>query len=322
VADQADKLRVLAAGLKGSKGPVRPMASAKSDPLSPAAPPAPTVTRPGLSSGPPRARVITVASGKGGVGKTNMAVNLSLQLSRLGRRVILFDADLGLANADLLMGLQPRWNLTHFFEGGRSLEEIICEGPLGLKLIASGSGIARLADLGPQERERVLVHFAMLEDQADYLVVDTGAGISQNVMAFAHAAEEVLVVTTPEPTARLDAYGLIKVLAQEGYPGRLRVIVNMAETKAEGDDVARLLETLAGRFLNIQVETLGVVPRDREVTRAVRAQRAFSLEKPDSPASRAVAAMAGVLSNVRLAEPPRGLRGFLEHFGGVLRPKV
>ncbi|HTB22115.1 MAG TPA: MinD/ParA family protein [bacterium] len=313
MADQADKLRVLAAGLKEAK------ASAGAPSKAPKAP-APA-TAPAYGA-PPRARVITVASGKGGVGKTNMAVNLALQLSLLGRRVILFDADLGLANADLLMGLQPRWNLTHFFDGGRSLEEILCEGPLGLRLIASGSGIARLADLGTQERDRVLTHFGLLEDQADYLIVDTGAGISQNVLAFAHAAEEVLVVTTPEPTARLDAYGLIKVLAQEAYPGRLRVIVNMAETKAEGDDVARLLETLAGRFLNIQVQTLGVVPRDREVPRAVRAQRPFSLEKPDSPASRAVAEMASSLCNVRLAAPPKGLRGFLEHFGGMLRPKV
>jgi len=179
-----------------------------------------------------------------------------------------------------------------------------------------------LADLGPQERERILSEFSQLEDQADYLIVDTGAGISKNVMAFAQAAEEVLVVTTPEPTARLDAYGLIKVLAQQGYAGRLRVIVNMAETKAEGDDVARLLETLAGRFLNIHVETLGVVLRDKEVPRSVRAQRPFSLEKPDSPASRSVAAMAGILSNVQMAEAPRGLRGFLEHLGGILRPKA
>lgn len=301
----------MAAGLKGGKGgPMEVPGMAGALPL--ASP----------YGRAPRARAITVASGKGGVGKTNMAVNLSLQLCRLGRQVILFDADLGLANADLLMGLQPRWNLTHFFEGGRSLADIMCEGPLGLKLIASGSGIARLADLGVQERERILSHFALLEDQADYLIVDTGAGISQNVMAFAMASEEVLVVTTPEPTARLDAYGLIKVLAQEGYQGRLRVIVNMAESKAEGDDVARLLETLAGRFLNIHVETLGVVPRDREVTRAVRAQRAFSLEKPDSPAARSVAAMAGIISNVKLAEPPRGLRGFLDTLGGVLRPKA
>lgn len=311
MADQADKLRMLAAQQKERQSGSKPAAR-------PAKAPAP---REDPFGGPPKARVIAVASGKGGVGKTNLAVNLSLQLCRLGRQVILFDADLGLANADLILGLQPRWNLTHFFSGGRSLAEIMCEGPEGLKLIPSGSGISQLADLGPQERERVLSHFALIEDQADYLIVDTGAGISRNVVAFAQAAEEVLVVTTPEPTARLDAYGLIKVLAQDGYTGRIRVIVNMAESAAEGQDVAKLMETLASRFLNIHVETLGVVPRDKDVPRSVRAQRPFSLEHPDGAASRAVAAMASTISKVNLAAPPVGMRGFLERLGGILRPK-
>ncbi len=194
------------------------------------------------------------------MGKSNLSINLALSLCKLGRQVILFDADLGLANADLLLGIQPRYNLTHFFQGGRSLSEIMCEGPFGLKLIPSGSGIAQLADLGPQERERVLSHFALIEDQSDYLLVDTGAGISRNVVAFAQAAEEVVVVTTPEPTARLDAYGLIKVLAADGYAGKMQVVVNMADSLAEGEEVGRLMETLAGRFLNQPVELLGVVP--------------------------------------------------------------
>ena len=143
------------------------------------------------------------------------------------------------------------------------------------------------------------------------------------MVGFAQAAEEVLVVTTPEPTARLDAYGLIKVLAQDGYAGSIRVIVNMAESAAEGEEVGRLMETLAGRFLNIHVEMLGVVPRDRDVQRSVRAQKPFLLEHPDSPASKAVMAMATSISHINLAGPgPRGLRGFLERLGGILRPKA
>jgi flagellar biosynthesis protein FlhG len=311
VADQADKLRSMAAELR-----MRPAMPAK-----PKAPAESGLKGEGYSA-PPRARVIAVSSGKGGVGKTNMAVNLSLALCKLGRQVILFDADLGLANADLLLGIQPRYNLTHFFQGGRSLAEIMCEGPLGLKLIPTGSGIAQLADLGPQERERVLSHFALIEEDADYLVVDTGAGISRNVVSFAQAAEEVLIVTTPEPTARLDAYGLIKVLAQDGYSGRLRVIVNMAENAAEGEEVGRLMENLAGRFLNIHVEMLGVVPRDKAVTGAVRAQKPFILQQPGSPAAQAVMAMATAISQVHLAHPAGGLKGFLERLGGILRPKA
>lgn len=312
MADQAEKLRLLAAELRERRTRLAQ--------LRPAA--APEARAESRYSGPPRARVLAVASGKGGVGKTNMAVNLSLQLCRLGRQVILFDADLGLANADLLLGVQPRYNLTHFFQGGRSLAEITCEGPLGLRIIPSGSGIAQLADLGPQERDRVLSHFALIEDQADYLVVDTGAGISRNVVAFAQAAEEILVVTTPEPTARLDAYGLIKVLSQNGYAGRIRLVVNMAESAAEGEEVGRLMETLAGRFLNMPVELLGVVPRDRQVQRAVRVQRPFSLEHPDSPASQAVAAMASAISRIHLAAPAGGLMGFIERLGGLLRPRA
>lgn len=288
--------------------------------------PQPKAKAPALASNsynaPPRARVIAVSSGKGGVGKTNMAVNLSLALCKLGRQVILFDADLGLANADLLLGLQPRYNLTHFFQGGRSLAEIMCEGPLGIKVIPTGSGISQLADLGPQERERVLSHFALIEEDADYLVVDTGAGISRNVVSFATAAEEILVVTTPEPTARLDAYGLIKVLAQDGYAGRIRVIVNMAENGSEGEEVGRLMESLASRFLNIHVEMLGVVPRDKAVTTAVRAQKPFMIEQPNSAAAQAVMAMASTISKVHLAHAPVGLKGFLERLGGILRPKA
>ncbi|HXB98483.1 MAG TPA: MinD/ParA family protein [bacterium] len=310
MADQADKLRMLAASLK-EKGP----GEARKAPSAPA----PKAVE-GFTA-PPRARVLAVASGKGGVGKSNIAVNLSLALGKLGRQVILFDADLGLANADLLLGIQPRYNLTHFFQGGRSLNEIMCEGPFGLKLIPSGSGIAQLADLGPQERERVLSHFALIEDQADYLVVDTGAGISRNVVAFAQAAEEVVVVTTPEPTARLDAYGLIKVLSQDGYAGRIRVVVNMADSAAEGEEVGRLMENLAGRFLNQPVELLGVVPRDKDVPKSVRAQKPFLLEHPNAPASQAIMAMATAISRVHLAAPPKGLKGFLERLGAVLRPK-
>ena len=315
MADQADKLRMLAAEIRNrpASGPVKPgQASAAK---------APKGIKGDLPySAPPRARVIAISSGKGGVGKSNLSINLALSLCKLGRQVILFDADLGLANADVLLGLQPRYNLTHFFQGGRSLQEIMVEGPLGLKVIPSGSGISQLADLGVQERERVLSHFALIEDQADYLLVDTGAGISKNVTSFAQAADEVIVVTTPEPTARLDAYGLIKVLASENYAGKLQVVVNMAESPAEGEEVGRLMETLATRFLNAHVEMLGMIPRDRSVQLAVRAQKPFSLEYPDSPASQAVLAIASKISQVHMAPSGSGgMKAFLERLGGLLK---
>ncbi len=299
--DQADKLRVLASQVRSGKP--RTGAITRMLPES-------------VQKESKRARVVAVASGKGGVGKTNIAVNLALSLCKLGQRVVLFDADLGLANADVLLGLNPRHNLTHFFHGGKSLIEIMSEGPLGLRVIASGNGLAQLADLGEPERDRLLSHFALLEDNADWLVVDTGAGISRNVIAFAQAADEVIVITTPEPTARLDAYGLIKTLAASRYEGRIRLLVNMAEDDQEGVDTAKLMETLCGRFLNMQVDSMGVMRRDRQVNRAVSSQTPFSIAFPDSQASQLLLAIAGRLSDSPLPELG-GMGVFLKRLGAL-----
>jgi flagellar biosynthesis protein FlhG len=321
VADQADKLRALAsqvrqagagaatlAGGRTSNGLKKALAQAAPKPLK-------------NPFGRARARVITVSSGKGGVGKTNLSVNLALSLRKLGKEVILFDADLGLANADILLGMSTRHNLQHFFQGKKSLQEIMSEGPLGLKVIASGNGIAQMANLNGQDRERMLSHFSLIEEKADVIVVDTGAGISKNVLSFAMAADECLIVTTPEPTARLDAYGLIKVLNQEGFEGVTRLVVNMTEDSNEGQEVGKLMETLATRFLHARVEYLGCVPRDKNVLKAVRMQEPFILAFPDCAASKAVSNLASRL--VELPEPPQGVgggfRAFFERVGSMIK---
>ncbi len=305
MADQADKLRDLASQARN--------APKKASPAQAPAP-LPGTYQPQLAR-VARARVITVSSGKGGVGKTNLSVNLSLALRRLGKEVLLFDADLGLANADVLLGMSPRYNLMHFFQGQKSLKECMSEGPLGLKVIGAGNGIAQMADLGAQERERLLSHFSLLEEGTDFIVVDTGAGISRNVVSFAQAADECLVVTTPEPTARLDAYGLIKVLNQDGYQGAVRLVVNMAESEQEGNEAGRLMETLAKRFLGAHVEYFGFVPIDRSVRKAVSRQEAFTIAYPDSQASKAVAGLAARLCDRSHHAAPGGLKGFLEKLG-------
>lgn len=297
MADQADKLRALAQQMKTPGAPK----------------PAPAPKKEKLFS-QRRARVITVSSGKGGVGKTNLSINLALAMRQLGREVLLFDADLGLANVDVLLGISPRYNLQHFMQGQKPLQEVITEGPLGLKVIASGNGVSQMADMGAQERERMLSHFSLIEESADLVIVDTGAGISQNVMSFAMAADECLVVTTPEPTARLDAYGLIKTLNNDGYLGATRLIVNMAEDENEGREMGELMGTLSKRFLNFHLEYLGHVPRDKAVLKAVSRQTPFLLAFPDSAPSRAVLDIARRLDGMQAPEKAQGggFRGFLD----------
>jgi flagellar biosynthesis protein FlhG len=302
VADQADKLRALASQIKAGAAP-KPLPIAALNPFSQR-----------------RARVITVCSGKGGVGKTNLSINLALAFRRLGKEVLLFDADLGLANVDILLGISPRYNLQHFMLGQKPLQDVISEGPLGLKVIASGNGVSQLADLGPQERQRMLSHFSLVEESADVVIVDTGAGIAQNVMSFAMAADECLVVTTPEPTARLDAYGLIKTLSQDGYQGATRLIVNMADSDNEGREMGELMANLAKRFLNFHLEYLGTVTRDNSVRKAVSKQTPFSVMFPNSAPTKAVAAIASRLEGETPAgRGGGGFLGFLERLGSVVK---
>ena len=300
MADQADKLRQLAQQVKAGNLERRVETASVRSPFENTF-----------------SRVIAVSSGKGGVGKTNFSINFALSLCELGKQVVLFDADLGMANADVLLGMSPKYNLQHFIQGSKPLHEIISVGPLGLKVIASGNGISRLADMSAQDRERVLSHFSLIEDSADYIIVDTGAGISKNVLSFAMAADECVVVTTPEPTARLDAYGFIKILSQQEFTGTIRLIVNMADSVEDAQEVGRLMQTLAQRFLNIHIEYFGCIRRDKHVNKAVQKQTPFVLAYPQAPASLAVKDFASRISNTKMAQPVNdtGLRSFFEKIG-------
>jgi flagellar biosynthesis protein FlhG len=270
-------------------------------------------------SQPNAAQVIAVTSGKGGVGKSNISINLSLALCRLGKQVILFDADLGMANVDVLLGISPQYTLQHVVHGQKHIHEVLTEGPLGLKVIASGNGISQLANLSNQQRERILSHFALIEDRADYIIIDTGAGISRNVISFVLAADQSLVVTTPEPTARLDAYGLIKVTCQEDFNARLSLVVNQAKDEREGEELGGLMRTLAQRFLGMHLDYLGSVPKDPKVWQAVREQNPFVLGHPGCPASLAVNALAERLSATHEASAERrsSLGGFFGRLAGL-----
>ncbi|MCY0886026.1 MAG: P-loop NTPase, partial [Firmicutes bacterium] len=206
--------------------------------------------RQGGSSG---ARVLAITSGKGGVGKTTLAVNLALDLVLKGERVILLDADLGLANVNILLGIEPRHTLWDVVEGSRGLADIVEPGPYGLKLVPGASGLAALARLDPPTLDALVSGFRELDRACDWLIADTGAGIAPGVLAFALAADAVLVVTQPEPTALTDAYGLIKALWAEGYTGAVQLVVNRVRNERQGLEVAGRLKELARRALGVEV---------------------------------------------------------------------
>ena len=263
------------------------------------------------------AQTIAVTSGKGGVGKTNFSANLALTLARSGKRVILLDADLGLANLHVLFGVSPAYRLEHVIRGEKALSEILCPVAEGVSLIAGGSGVSELANLTETERRRFVTSLSALDAQADIILIDTGAGLSKNVLAFVLAAEEVILITTPEPTAIADAYGTIKVVTRESSSPRLRLVVNMAATGKEATATAERLRMVCRRFLEYELEILGSIPVDAAIPRSVRAQRPVLL---DNPAASCCGAMSRIAESLGFG-PTRqaGVNGFLNrltrHFG-------
>jgi flagellar biosynthesis protein FlhG len=256
-------------------------------------------------------RVIAVASGKGGVGKTNVTANLAITLAQRGRRVWVLDADLGLANLDVIYGVSPKRTLFDVVRGAHRLADIVVEGPGGIRLIPAASGVAELTALTPAEQLGVLEEVDALEEAIDVLLIDVAAGISSNVLYFAAAATETLVVTTPEPTAIADAYALVKVLAARWGRREFPVVVNMATSARDAADAFGRLARVAGQFLPVRLEYLGWVPWDDAVPRAVRSQTPVVLASPGTPAACAIASLAERLI-VRDAGPsgPGGLQFF------------
>ncbi len=253
---------------------------------------------------PRRAHVVAVTSGKGGVGKTNLAVNLAVAAAQARRSVHLLDMDLGLANVDILMNLTPRHTLAHVLAGGRRLSEIVTTGPGGVRIVPGASGVPRLADLDQEGREELLRELQELEAASDLMILDTGAGISRNVISFAGAADEVIVVATPEPTAILDAFALIKVLSRETDLGRVRLVVNQCAGRAEADQVSRRIVSACRQFLHLPVDRMGYLISDYHVSEAVRRRQPFVLAFPASPAARCVTTLAGLLGGAG-ARPAR-----------------
>jgi len=246
-----------------------------------------------LMAGRPRsARVVAVTSGKGGVGKTNVSCNLAIALSQMRRRVVLVDLDLGLANADILLDLMPRHTLSAVIAGRRTVEEIVIAGPGGVRVVPGASGVERLANLNETERAMLLASLQEICGGADFVIFDTGAGISRNTTAFLAAADDVIVVTTPEPTAVVDAYAVIKLLALEQDRGAMHVLINMAASREEAERFANGIVLTANKLMNAYVARLGYILADTHVGAAVRRRRAFLLDAPGCPASTCVRSIA------------------------------
>lgn len=251
-------------------------------------------------------RVIAVTSGKGGVGKTNVSVNLAMAFAAAGKDVMLLDADLGLANVDVMLGLHATYNLSHVINGDCSIEDIIVNGPGGLKVIPAASGIKRMAELSPEEHTGLIRAFSELSHGLDVLVVDTAAGISDSVMSFARASQEVIVVVCDEPASITDAYALIKVLNRDYGQQRFRVLANMVRNQDEGRDLFFKLSRAADRFLDVSLDYAGAIPYDEYLRRAVQKQRAVVEAYPSSKAAAAFKKLAVLADKWPIAEAASG----------------
>ncbi|HCM91593.1 MAG TPA: MinD/ParA family protein [Lachnospiraceae bacterium] len=249
----------------------------------------------------PTARVITVTSGKGGVGKSNVSINLAVQLRKLGQRVIIFDADFGLANIEVMFGAIPRHNLGDLIYQGKNIREIITEGPMDIGFISGGSGIAGLTNLGRDYINYLIQNLAELDMLADVIIIDTGAGISDAVIEFLVASGEVLLVTTPEPTSITDSYSLLKALNRHVRFSRemtaIKVIANKVRSPEEGQQLYNKLNAVVSRYLKIPIRYLGHVPEDPQLVKAVMQQTPISIDNPNAKSSRAFENLAYVLTN-------------------------
>jgi len=240
----------------------------------------------------PSVRTLAIASGKGGVGKSNLAANLAVALGARGARVLLLDADFAQANLDLLLGLHPRFDLQHVVSGEKTLEEIVVPGPEGVRLVPASSGSPELAELDDFTRECLLRNIGLLDDEVDLVLIDTATGVSQHVTSFCRSADDVLVISTPELPAFSDAYGLIKLLHAQGLARAPHLLVNQAGSTEEAEETAHRIRLVARRFLRLELEFWGAVPFDPAVPRAVRLQEPVVTAFPNSPAAAAYRALA------------------------------
>ncbi len=271
------------------------------------------------------ARVITVTSGKGGVGKSSISVNLAIALSRLGNRVIILDADFGLANVEVMLGIRPQYNLADLMFRGKNLSDIVTQGPENIGFISGGSGIQELTNLTKDQIVYLIQKLVELDELADIILVDTGAGIADSVLEFVAASSEVLLVATPEPTSITDAYALLKTLNRKADISLedtvIKMIANRIDTYDDGKELYDKLSLVVSKFLNLKLEYLGAVPQDANVSKAVMRQKPALTLYPNSQFSHSLSSFANILCENE-AEQVRNKKGIAQLFTNLLRSRI
>lgn len=244
-------------------------------------------------------RTIAVTSGKGGVGKTNVVVNLAVQLGKMGKKVVILDADIGLANAEVLLGMVPDYSIYDVFSYQKTIEQIAVDGPFNVKLIPGGTGFRDIAHLEQNQIEKISDSLHRYVEDYDYFFIDTGAGISKNVLGFVAAAQEVIVVATPEPTSLTDAYSIIKILAIFKIHSSVHLIINRAVSASEANQTRKKMDMVTGKFLQVAINHLGCIYEDQSVAKAVKGQQPFILSYPNSTAARNIREIACSLLDIK-----------------------
>jgi flagellar biosynthesis protein FlhG len=257
------------------------------------------------------ARVIAITGGKGGVGKTNVSVNLGVTLANQGNDVMLLDADLGLANVDVMLGLHPNYDLSHVFNGLRSLDEIICYGPNGLKIVPASSGVQAMSELSQAEHAGLIRAFSEINHNPEILLIDTAAGISDSVITFSRAAQEVVIVVCDEPASITDAYALIKLLSRDYGIYRFRIVTNMVRSAQEGRSLYNKILNVTDKYLDVALDFSGIVPEDEYIRKAIQQQRAVVEAYPRSKSALAFKKLAIKVNGWPI---PMSARGQLEFF--------
>lgn len=269
-------------------------------------------------------KVITVTSGKGGVGKTSITVNMAVTLSELGYKVVIIDADFGLANIDVLFGIVPRYTLVDLINNNKTILEILCDGPNNIKFISGGAGVEELAKLDNMKLQKFIENIALIDSIADVIIIDTGAGISDNVISMVMAADEIVLVTTPEPTAVTDAYAMIKMISNRDKTKEIKVIINKAESYDEAQKITTNLTEACKRFLTVKLTSLGYILNDSLVTRAIKTQQPFSIKYPKSVPTKFIKQ---ITQNIMKQEETKkktfgsGIKGFFNNFFKYANPE-